>query len=295
MTSTLNPEGRWSRNKEVFMLAALIIVFREVFEAGLIVGIVMAVTRAVAHRGWWVGGGVAGGALAACGVAIFAGALSATFGGSGQELFNAAILGIAVVMLTWHNVWMARHGRQLASEMRAVGEAVVAGSRSLAGLAIVVGVAVLREGVEVVLFLYGIAASEGGSSMGILAGGMAGLALGGMVCVLTYFGLLTIPSRYLFSVTNTMIALLAAGMAAQATAFLEQANAVTVLGNIVWNSSWILTDKSLVGRALHTLIGYTDQPTAMQLLIYMTTLAIIFVLMTLFAPTQGTKMQRTTT
>jgi high-affinity iron transporter len=115
------------------------------------------------------------------------------------------------------------------------------------------------------------------------------------VCVLTYFGLLTIPSRYLFSVTNTMIALLAAGMAAQATAFLEQANAVTVLGNIVWNSSWILTDKSLVGRALHTLIGYTDQPTAMQLLIYMTTLAIIFVLMTLFAPTQGTKMQRTTT
>jgi high-affinity iron transporter len=109
------------------MLAALIIVFREVFEAGLIVGIVMAVTRAVAHRSWWVGGGVVGGVLAACVVAVFAGALSATFGGAGQELFNAAILGIAVVMLTWHNVWMARHGRQLASEMRAIGEAVVAG------------------------------------------------------------------------------------------------------------------------------------------------------------------------
>jgi high-affinity iron transporter len=116
------------------MLVALIIAFREVFEAGLIVGIVMAVTRAVAYRGWWVGGVVACGALAACGVALFTGALSATFGGSGQELFNAAILGIALVMLTWHNVWMARHGRQLATEMRAIGEAVVAGSRSLAGL-----------------------------------------------------------------------------------------------------------------------------------------------------------------
>jgi len=128
------------------VLAALIIVFREVFEAGLIVGIVMAVTRAVAHRGWWISAGVLGGVLGACVVAIFAGTLSATFGGSGQELFNASILGIAVVMLTWHNVWMAQH----ASKMRAVGEAVVTGSRSLAALAVVVGVAVLREGVEVV-------------------------------------------------------------------------------------------------------------------------------------------------
>jgi high-affinity iron transporter len=277
------------------VLAALIIVFREVFEAGLIVGIVMAVTRAVARRGWWIGGGVVGGALAACVVAIFAGTLSATFGGAGQEFFNTAILGVAVVMLTWHNVWMARHGRQLAAEMRSIGEAVVAGSRSLAGLAVVVGVAVLREGVEVVLFLYGITASEDGSSMAILAGGVAGLVLGGILCVLTYLGLLTIPSRHLFSVTNMMIALLAAGMAAQATAFLEQANAVNALGQIVWDSSWILTDKSLVGRALHTLIGYNDQPTAMQLVIYLTTLAFIFVLMKLFAPTQTPKVQETTT
>ena len=276
------------------MLAALIIVFREVFEAGLIIGIVMAVTRAVARRGWWVGGGIVGGALAACVVAIFAGAISATFSGAGQELFNAAILSVAVAMLTWHNVWMARHGRQLATEMRAVGEAVVAGSRSLAGLAVVVGVAVLREGVEVVLFLYGIAASEGGSNTGILAGGIAGLALGGLVCVLTYFGLLTIPSRYLFSVTNVMIALLAAGMAAQATAFLEQANAVAALNGIVWDTSSILTEKSLVGRALHTLIGYTDQPTAMQLVIYLTTLAIIFVLMRLFAPARSPPIHAST-
>jgi high-affinity iron transporter len=276
------------------MLAALIIVFREVFEAGLIIGIVMAVTRSVARRGWWIGGGVVGGALAACVVAIFAGALSAMFGGAGQEYFNAAILGVAVVMLTWHNVWMARHGRQLASEMRAVGEAVVGGSKSMAGLGIVVGIAVLREGIEVVLFLYGIAASEGGSGIGILGGGVAGLALGAMVCVLTYFGLLTIPSRYLFSVTNAMIALLAAGMAAQATAFLEQANAVNALGHIVWDTSWILTDKSLIGRALHTLIGYTDQPTAMQLIIYLTTLAIIFVLMKRFAPAQRQKALVTT-
>ena len=115
------------------MLAALIIVFREVFEAGLVVGIVMAVTRTIAGRGWWVSGGVLGGTLGACIVAVFAGALSTAFSGAGQELFNAAILGIAVVMLAWHNVWMARHGQELAAEMRAAGQAVAAGSMSLIG------------------------------------------------------------------------------------------------------------------------------------------------------------------
>ena len=95
------------------MLPSLLIVFREVFEAGLIVGIVMAVTSGVIGRGRWVAGGVAAGVLGACVVAVFTGGLSQLFSGNGQELFNAGILSFAVVMLGWHNVWMARHGREL--------------------------------------------------------------------------------------------------------------------------------------------------------------------------------------
>ena len=154
------------------MLAALIIVFREVFEAGLIVGIVLAVTGSVPHRNRWIGGGVLAGALAACVVAAFAGALSQLFAGMGQELFNAAILGVAVIMLTWHNVWMAHHGREMAGEMRAVGQAVADGTKSLLALAVVVGVAVLREGSEVALFLYGVVASDGGSALSLAIGGV---------------------------------------------------------------------------------------------------------------------------
>jgi high-affinity iron transporter len=266
------------------VLAALLVVFREVFEAGLIVGIVMAVTRSVGGRGWWIGGGVLAGAGGAGVVAVFTGALSAAFGGIGQELFNAAILALAVVMLAWHNVWMARHGREMAAEMRAVGESVVAGSRSLAGLAVVVAVAVLREGVEVVLFLYGIIAAEGGSNVGIVAGGFAGLVLGGLICLSTYLGLLKIPSRYLFGVTSIMIAFLAAGMAAQAIGFLEQANVVLALDQVVWDSSWLLSDNSILGRVLRTLVGYNDRPTLMQLTVYCTTLAVMFGLMKLLAP-----------
>ena len=265
------------------MLAALIIVFREVFEAGLIVGIVMAVTRSVAQRGWWISGGVAGGALGACLVAVFAGALSAAFAGAGQELFNAAILSCAVVMLGWHNIWMARHGRELADEMRAAGESVASGGSTLAALAVVVGVAVLREGVEVVLFLYGILA-DGSSGLSVFAGGVAGLLLGVLTCALTYLGLLHVPSRHLFAVTSLMIALLAAGMASQAVLFLAQADVLTALDVILWDTSSLLPDSGLLGRALHTLIGYSDRPTAMQLVVYVATLAVILTLMKAFSP-----------
>ena len=263
------------------MLAALIIVFREVFEAGLIVGIVLAVTRSVPRRNRWIGGGVLAGVAAACLVAAFAGVLSQLFEGMGQELFNAAILAIAVIMLTWHNVWMARHGKEIAGEMRAIGQAVAEGSKSLLALAVVVAVAVLREGSEVALFLYGVAASDGGSAASLTIGGLMGLALGVAVCLLTYFGLMRIPPRALFATTTVLITLLAAGMAAQAVAFLQRANWLTPLDTVMWDSGWLLSESSIVGRALHTLVGYTDQPTGMQIVIYLAVILVTVMLMRL--------------
>ncbi len=266
------------------MLGALIIVFREVIEAGLIVGIALAVTRGVRRSGRYIGAGVAAGVIGACLVGAFINTISNAFEGVGQELFNASILCVAVVMLTWHNVWMARHGRQIATEMRKAGEAVKAGASTLAGLGVVVAVAVLREGSEVALFLYGIfVASEPGSGMSLFVGGLIGLALGVGVTGLTYLGLVQIPSRYIFAVTTVLIALLAAGLASQAVGFLEQADIVTAFQNQLWDSSHILSDTSLVGRVLHTLIGYNDHPSAMQGLIYLATLAVMASLMRLFA------------
>jgi high-affinity iron transporter len=82
-------------------------------------------------------------------------------------------------------------------------------------------------------------------------------------------------------------------MAAQAAAFLERANWLTALDNVVWDSAWLLSDSSLVGRALHVLIGYTDQPTAMQLLVYLAILLATFVLMRLVgAPVKAAQPAR---
>jgi high-affinity iron transporter len=261
------------------MLATVLIVFREVIEAGLIVGIVLAATRGVPRRGLWVGYGIVGGVAGACVVAVFAGEIAALFEGAGQELFNASILLLAVGMLTWHNVWMANHGRVIAQEMRQVGLAVSAGQEPLAALSVVCGVAVLREGSEIVLFLYGITASGGTSAPGMMIGGVLGVLAGAGVSALMYLGLLTIPARHLFSVTSGLITLLAAGLAAQAVAFLQQAGYVEALTSTLWDTSWLLSDGSVIGRLVHTLIGYTDRPNGAQLVAYLLTIATIVGLM----------------
>ncbi|BAM86341.1 conserved membrane hypothetical protein [Bradyrhizobium oligotrophicum S58] len=265
------------------MLAALIIVFREVFEAGLIVGIVLAVTSAVPHRLRWIGAGLFAGLAGACVVAAFAGSLTQLFEGMGQELFNAAILTTAVVMLTWHNVWMARHGREMASELRTMGQAVAEGARPLVALATVIAIAVLREGSEVALFLYGVAAAGDGGGRALLGGGFIGLLLGVTVCLATYFGLMRIPPRALFRTTTVLITLLSAGMAAQAVFFLARANWLTTFDQVLWDSSAVLPERGVAGRTLKALIGYTDQPTAMQLMVYVGVIVATIALMRLTA------------
>jgi high-affinity iron transporter len=257
------------------MLASLIIVFREVFEAGLIVGIVLAATRGIARRGIFIAGGVAAGVFGAGLLAIFAGALSDALAGRGQEIFNASILALAVVMLGWHNLWMASHAREMARELGAVGRAVAAGDKSLAAMAIVVAVAVLREGAEVVLFMYGIAASSSEGWPALLLGGVLGIVLGAAVSFLLYLGLVAIPVHRLFSVTSWLIALVAAGLAGQAAAILAGIDLIPSWGFELWDTSWLLPQDSIAGRALHVLVGYSDRPMGVQLAAYLLVLAVL--------------------
>src|SRR5215469_12762439 len=261
------------------MLAAAIIVFREVLEASLVAGIVLAASQGVPRRGVWVAGGIAAGVLGATLVAACAEAIAAAVNGVGQELFNAAILFTAVVMLGWHNIWMNRHGRELAASAALLGRAVLGGSRPLYALALVVGIAVLREGSEVVLFLYGIAIASGVGVLSMLGGGVLGLAGGAAIGAVIYLGLLAIPVRRLFTVTSWLILLLAAGMASQGASFLMQANLLPSLGNNLWDTSSILSENSMLGLLLHVLIGYSAQPAGIQVVFYLATLLVIGTLM----------------
>jgi high-affinity iron transporter len=269
------------------MLSTVVIVFRETLEAALVVSIIMAATYRVARRGLWVGSGVVLGLAGACFMATFAGAITAAAEGIGQELLNASILIVAVVMLGWHTIWMSQHGREIAREMGAIGKAVAAGDRPLYALAVAAGAAVLREGSETVLFLYGIASSGDDSAVEMVTGAAIGGATGVGAGFLLYLGLLSIPVRYLFAVTNGMILLLTAGLAAQAAGFLVQADVIPALGGPVWDTTSILSEKSVVGKVLHSLIGYEARPSGVQVLSYVIVLGGLMLLSSLVRSKQG--------
>jgi high-affinity iron transporter len=249
------------------MFAIWILVFREVLEAAMIVSIVAAATRGVVGRWRWIGSGIALGCAGAAVVAAGAERLAAAMSGMGQEWFNAGVLLAATAMIGWHVVWMARHGKQLAMDAGRFGDDVSAGRRPLAALMVVVALAVLREGSEVVLFGYGMFAG-GSSSGGLWTGGLLGVLSGAAAGAAMYAGLLRIPMRHFFRATNGLLILLAAGLTAAAAGFLNQADVLPTLANPLWDSSWLLTDDAWLGRTLHALIGYTAQPTGMQVLFY---------------------------
>ncbi len=258
------------------MPGVALLVFREVLEAALIVSIVCAATSGVARRGLFVtsgiGLGVAGALLVALGARAIA--IASLASGAGQGIFNAGVLLSAVAMIGWHVVWMSRHGRELAQRMSAIGGAVKAGSSSLTLLLAVVALAVLREGSEIALFLYGMAV--GGIGVAGLVGGIAvGVGGGALLGFALYFGLLRIPMKHFFSVTNGMLVLLACGLAATAAGFLVQSNLLPAWGSQLWNTSWLLSNGSLAGKTLGILIGYNATPAGIQIVFYAVTLLLL--------------------
>jgi high-affinity iron transporter len=276
-TTSPRPRAASSPNKQPVSAAALI-VFREVLEAALIIGIVLAASRGVPGSRLIAAGGIAVGALGAVVVAALAGTITEATSGVGQEILNAAILGAAVLMLGWHNVWMSRHGREMATRMKALGNDVVLGRISAWALGGAIALAVLREGSEVALFLYGIAA--GGEKTGaMLAGSAIGLVSGILVGVSLYAGVLRVPLRLFFTVTGALILFLCAGLASRAAGFLVQAGLIPALSESLWDTSRLLDEGSIAGQFLHVLIGYVSRPAGIQVLVYVLTLTIIGTLM----------------
>lgn len=257
------------------MLGAAIIVFREAIEAALIISIIAVATRGMRNRNAWLTAGMVAGVAGSLIVASLTGQIAELAQGVGQELFNASILALAAAMLAWHNIWMARHGMEMARDARQLGQDVINGSREMSALAMVVAFALLREGAETVLFLYGMLSAGEESTSQVVGGGAIGLFTGALAGYGLYAGFVRIPARYFFSATSGLILLLAASMASQAARFLVQADVLPSLASPLWDSSWLLDNSSVTGRFFHALVGYEAMPSGVQVLFYVTTFALI--------------------
>lgn len=259
------------------MFATAIIIFREVLEASIIIGILAAATRSIPGSKRWLVAGVVAGLVGSGLVAASTDMIGSLANGIGQELFNAIVLGTAVLMLAWHNIWMASHGAALAANARLVGGAIRDGNSACSVLLVIVGLAVLREGSEAVLFLYGISTSNEAGQTAMLLGGMIGMLLGSVVGYTIYAGLLRVPLRWFFAATGVLVLLLAAGMASQAAHFLIQADLLPSLAAPLWDTSALLPENGLAGIFLHSLVGYDSRPAGMQIVFYLTSLLAIYI------------------
>lgn len=258
------------------MFATALIVFRESLEAALFVGIIAAATQHLAGRIRWLSGGVAAGALGAVLLALAARTLSEALDGIGQDLVNIGVLTLALLMLLWHCIWVSNHTREMVAEAKFLGHEVQSGQRRPWALMVAVALAVLREGAETVLFVSGsLSGSEAPVAQVVLSGAL-GLGLGVAAGAVIYAGLARVPTRHIFSVTNTLIALLAASLASQLVRALVQAGLLNLGTETLWDSSWLLTQESALGTLLHALVGYDAQPMAVQGLAYVATLAAIY-------------------
>ena len=256
------------------MLGTAIIIFREVLEAALIIGLMLAATRGVAGRLKWINIGIANGILGAVVLAFLANSIANLADGMGQEVMNAVILFIAVLMLSWHLLWMRKHSMELSRNIKRVGEAVSMGDKEPYILALIIGLAILREGSESVIFLYGLAAA-GSSFSELLVGGGLGVVAGVAAGSVLYFGMTRIPTGRLFQVSGWLLLLLTAGMASQSVTYLVQADLLPAFGYTIWDSSFIISESSMVGRVLHILVGYVDRPMGIQIMTYIITISLL--------------------
>jgi high-affinity iron transporter len=109
----------------------------------------------------------------------------------------------------------------------------------------------------------------------MLIGGLAGIAAGVAAGYTLYAGLVRLPLRWIFSATGLLVLFLAAGMASQAARFLIQADLLPSLAAPLWDTSGVLSESSVLGTVLHSLIGYDARPAGMQIVFYVATLIAI--------------------
>jgi len=257
------------------MFGTGLIVFRETLEAALFVGIVAAATRSVANRTRWLALGAALGVLGSLLMAAAMEQISNWANGLGQDLVNAAILGIALLMLAWHTIWVSAHAKEMTQDAKRLGANVAQGSGTLWAVALAVAMTVLREGAETVLFVAGLVTGSAQGIGSMMIGASLGLVLGVMVGWLIYSGLGQVQPRRLFAITNVLILLLAGNLASQLAKTMQQADWLHWLSENGWDSSSLLSNDSLLGMLLHGVVGYDASPSQLQVLFYVLTSVVI--------------------
>lgn len=244
------------------MFNALVIVWRESLEAMLVIGVLLSwigrqpdAEQAGLRRGLWSGVGAGVGLALALGYATFA--LQSEFAGEALEKFQLAMILVAAGLILQMVLWMHRHGRHMKREL----ETRVEQRSGLWGIAIIVALAVGREGAETVIFLYGLGLeASGGALLGMLAAAAAGFVLAVATAAALARGAKHLNYRTVFLVSEIMLLLIANALLANGIDRMITLDWLPVWIDPAWDVSALLNDAQGVGRFLADFTGYRARP-----------------------------------
>ncbi|HKJ94189.1 MAG TPA: FTR1 family protein [Gammaproteobacteria bacterium] len=250
----------------------LFIVWRESVEAILVVGIVFAWLRqhpdgARGLRYMWLGVAVGLAMAVILGLGLLG--VNEVLQGNADQLFQTGMVLVAAGLIVQMVVWMRRHGRTLKRELEQGANEAVQNSHYI-GLAVLVALAVAREGAEMVVFLYGMGAAT------LSSGGLVpfvGSALVGFVLALATFWALQLGSRLFswrnfFRVTEVMLLFLAAALLMSGVDKLLAMGWLPAGIDPLWNTAWLLDDSTRFGGLVSALTGYRAYPALTHLIVY---------------------------
>lgn len=261
------------------MFKIAIVVFRECLEISLLLGVIMAVTKPIHNSKVYITLGAMMGIVGAAIFAIFIRSISDSFGGLGDEMVNASIILITALLISWTVVWMQGYTQKVRKDLSTLSDKIETGSASKFMLVAMVAMTILREGAEIILFVYSISSAENITGNNYLLGLGVGAISGVSVGVIVYNGLINYAGKYIFRISTMLLILIAAGLASEAAGILTSSGIIEIYSNQLWDSSWLVTDQSTVGKILKIIIGYDARPNGLQLLCYLSTIMLTISMM----------------
>lgn len=258
------------------MIPSFLLSLREGVEAALIIGVVLGTLRKINQldmgRTVWLGAGSA--AVLSFLTAIVLRTLGASFEGHAEEIFEGITMLLAAGVLTWMIFWMQRQSRTIRSELESGVQNAVSfgGNKALFSLAFL---AVLREGIELALFLT--AASLSTDTFQMLIGAIFGLLAAVVLGWLLFATTVRLNMRRFFQMTGILLILFAAGLLAQGVHEFNEAGIIPPLLEHVWDTNHIVDENSTLGLFLKALFGYNGNPSLTEVIAYIGYFIAIFI------------------
>lgn len=256
-------------------LSSAVITFRETLEAALVVGIVLAFLSRVNQKRFsrYVYLGVAAAVIGSIFTAVAFQLVAGGFEGRAEQVFEGSTMVVAALLLSWMILWMFRQRMSIKRHVEEKVSKAVEKQEKLE-LFLLSFVAVLREGVETVIFL-GAATFAGGSRANVAVGGVAGIAVALGVSYLFFTAAKKVNLRLFFNVTSVLLVLFAAGLVAHGVHEFQEAGILPATIEHVWNTNWLLDEKAFVGSLAKSLFGYNSDPSLLEVAAYAAYLAAI--------------------